>query len=187
MWLQATGYRLQDKRQVTHSRLQGPSCSLQLAARSLVCVLLLVLTGCVRQQLSIRSEPPGAELLLNDQLAGLTPCTYDFLWYGWYRVTLTKSGYERLEERVLIKAPWYLWTPLDLVMELWPLTVRDTKEFSFQLRPEIPLPEPIPPPVSRSEGPSDQPSADKTGGGTTPPVRGVPADHGKTTQANGGT
>ena len=108
---------------------------------------LLVTTGCVHRSLTIRSEPPGAELIVNGTRLGHTPYTYDFLWYNWYRITLTKDGYERLEDRTLLRAPTYLWIPFDLVMEILPYRIRDERELSYTLVPRTPLPQPSPPPA----------------------------------------
>ena len=109
------------------------------------CWLLLCVTGCVRRELTIRSDPPGATLLVNDKDLGTTPHTYDFEWYGWYRITLMKDGYERLDDRPLIESPWYLWIPLDLAMELMPFEVRDEQELSYELVPVTPWSDPRPP------------------------------------------
>lgn len=117
----------------------------------------LVLSGCVRRQLTIRSEPPGAVLIVNDEKLGTTPLTYDFMWYGWYRMLLTKPGYERLDDHVELKAPWYLWIPMDLAMELMPFTVRDDRQLSYTLSPLTPLPVPTPP-VAASPPPPDHPT-----------------------------
>ena len=111
----------------------------------LIAYCLLPTAGCVRRTLTIRSEPDGAELLVNDTRLGTTPYSYDFVWYGWHRITLRKSGYEQLDDRVFIKAPFYLWIPFDFVMELSPMTVKDAKELSYHLTPQTPLVEPIPP------------------------------------------
>ncbi len=118
-------------------------------ARLIACGLsVAVATGCIRQRLSIRSEPPGAELWINDHSAGTTPYDKQFLWYGWYRLILSKPGYDRLEDRVLIRSPWYLWMPLDLVMELLPVTIRDNRNLSYHLIPSKRQEEPTPPVVT---------------------------------------
>jgi len=104
-----------------------------------------LLTGCVERSLTIRSEPAGAQVWVNDELLGTTPHTYDFRWYGWYRVTLTKSGYAQLDDRRFLKAPLHLWIPVDLMMELLPWTIRDDRELSYSLSPYESLPEPEPP------------------------------------------
>ena len=119
------------------------SCRAVCYALSMVCCLLL--TGCIRRQLAIRSEPAGAELWMNDKRLGTTPYAYDFQWYGWYRLTLKREGYEQLDDNVLITSPWYFWIPLDLAMDLLPVPVWDKQELAYQLVPKTPLPEPTPP------------------------------------------
>ncbi len=105
----------------------------------------LLLTGCVHQTLTIRSEPPGARVFLNDKRAGTTPYKQEFLWYGWYRVALMKDGYDRLDDRTLIQAPAYQWIPLDFFAELLPIKFEDTHELSYELVASQPIPEPAPP------------------------------------------
>ena len=105
----------------------------------------LLITGCVRRSLTIRTNPPGARVYVNDQLKGESPVTYDFLWYGWYRLTMRKDGFERLDDRRLLRTPMYLWIPLDLVIELLPFTIRDTRTWSYTLTPAQELATPVPP------------------------------------------
>jgi hypothetical protein len=121
----------------------------------LFAVCCLLCAGCVRRALTIRSEPPGASVYLNDQLKGETPLTYDFEWYGWYRVTLRKEGYERLDDHKLLRAPAIFWIPFDLVYELLPLTIWDRETWSYALVPAAPLPTPSPPPLTMT-GPSPE-------------------------------
>lgn len=111
----------------------------------LLAVSCLLTAGCVRRQLTIRSEPPGATIMVNDEIVGVTPHSYDFLWYGWHRISLAKDGYERLDDRVNIASPPVLWIPFDLAMELLPMTFRDDRQFAYQLAPLAPLPDPKPP------------------------------------------
>ena len=112
---------------------------------SVVCGLCFVSTGCVRQSLTIRTDPPGAMVYINDQLKGTSPVTYNFMWYGWHRVTLRKEGFQRLDDRKQLHAPIYLWIPLDLMMELLPFPIRDTREWSYTLTPSPAPPMPQPP------------------------------------------
>ena len=111
----------------------------------LLVIALLCSTGCIRRNLIIRSEPPGATLYVNDKLLGTTPYSYDFTWYGGYRILLKKEGYEQLDAHAMLQAPWYCWIPLDLAMELLPVPVRDERELSYQLHPKQMPPSPTPP------------------------------------------
>lgn len=112
----------------------------------------LLLTGCVTRTLTIRSEPPGATILLNDKRVGVTPYRQEFQWYGWYRVALVKNGYERLDDRTLIQAPWYQWIPLDLAAELLPFQLHDSRELEYELAASAPVPAPAGPPMELGIG-----------------------------------
>ena len=102
----------------------------------------------MHQSLTIRTEPPGAAVYVNDVLKGKSPLTYDFQWYGWYRLTLRKDGYERLDDRKLLRAPAYLWIPFDVMMELLPVPVSDARVWSYTLIPAEELPAPVPPAIT---------------------------------------
>ena len=117
----------------------------------------------MRRSLAIRTEPPGATVYFNDQLRGETPVDFDFVWYGWQSVTLRKDGFERVDDKRLLKAPFYLWIPLDFFAELLPFHVRDLRTWSYSLTPAQNLPVP-------------QPPADAQEGAvlSEPPVRGEP-------------
>ncbi len=125
---------------------------------------LTVATGCVHRSLTIRTDPPGAMVYLNDQLKGTSPVTYDFLWYGWYRLTLRKDGFERFDDHKLLDAPPHLWIPMDLAMEFLPFPVLDTRTWSYILKPLPPLPTPIPPPLTpqAKPEPEEAPSTEVT-------------------------
>ena len=107
--------------------------------------LLLGASGCVRRSLTIRTTPPGALVYVNDQLKGESPVSYDFEWYGWHRVMVRKEGYERVEDRKMLRSPVYLWIPFDLALELLPLTIHDDRTLDYTLSPAAVLPTPVPP------------------------------------------
>jgi hypothetical protein len=127
---------------------QRPATLWQTVAGCGLLVAALGMAGCVRRSLTIRTDPPGALVYVNDQLKGPSPVTYDFLWYGWHRVILRKDGFERLEDRRLIKAPIYLWIPFDFAMEFLPLPIRDVRVWSYELHPTVMLPVPVPPNIA---------------------------------------
>ena len=107
--------------------------------------LLLLLPGCIHRSITIQTTPPGAQVYVNDELKGESPVTYDFTWYGWYRLILRKEGFERLDDRQFLRAPVYFWIPFDLFMELLPFPVRDARTWSYTLTPTKELPTPVPP------------------------------------------
>jgi hypothetical protein len=53
-------------------------------------------------QLEIRSEPPGADLQLNDRRLGKTPLTIEDLGPGTYRIQLTSVGYDTWAQEVAL-------------------------------------------------------------------------------------
>jgi len=126
----------------------------------------LIATGCVYRSLTIRTEPPGALVYVNDALEGESPVTYDFTWYGWYRVMLRKDGYQRVDDRRELRAPIYLWIPFDLAMEFVPFPIRDDRTWTYTLTPATALPTPKPPPrvapapPRASDVPTDSQAAD---------------------------
>ena len=106
-----------------------------------VAVALLVavccLGGCVRRTLTIRTEPAGALVFLNDEEVGRSPVTTDFTWYGDYDVILRREGCQTLHTHMMVKAPWYQIPPIDSFFEvLWPGHIVDARSFDFELQPE---------------------------------------------------
>ena len=107
------------------------------------CLVLLVttlvgslLTGCVERTLIIRTEPPGAKLVVNGQPAGASPVKLPFDTYGTFDVVASVQGHHRLNRMVPVKPPWYEQIPIDFLVEnVWPFTVRDVHEATLKLRP----------------------------------------------------
>ena len=101
-----------------------------------VCLVTLALCGCVERQLTIRTEPTGAMVTLNDEQIGLSPVTLTFNWYGDYCVRASKDGYETLDTHRELKAPLHDWFPLDLFTQvLYPGRIVDSYEWTFDLEP----------------------------------------------------
>jgi hypothetical protein len=101
-----------------------------------ILVIPLVLSaGCVQRKMRVKSDPPGAQVYFNDKYMGETPLDFDFEWYWQHRIKIKKEGYETVSNLEEIKAPVYMWIPLDLVMELLPFTIRDERELTYTLNP----------------------------------------------------
>ena len=110
----------------------------QFEKRILLTFLLVVIcltAGCIKRELTITSQPPGAVVWLNDEEIGSTPVSVNFKWYGDYKVRLEKSGYEILASNQELKAPFYDSFPLDLFVSLWPGTIEETSAWHFELHP----------------------------------------------------
>jgi len=111
---------------------------LLLLAVALFCVCQ---SGCVRRRMTIRSNPPGARVYIDDQDIGTTPVSTSFTYYGTRKIKLVRNGYETLTVLQPFKTPWYQIPPLDFASEnLWPREIRDEREVTFQLQPQVAVP-----------------------------------------------
>lgn len=121
--------------------LRNPST---FATRVFVCAAVLVClwqTGCVRRRLMIRSNPPGAQVYVDNQPIGTTPCATDFTYYGTREIRLVKAGYETLTVNQPLPAPWYQLPPLDFISEnLIPRKIQDFRTASFNMVPQVIVP-----------------------------------------------
>jgi hypothetical protein len=103
--------------------------------------LLALLPGCVRRRMTVRSNPPGALVFVDDQEIGTTPVSTGFTYYGTRKIQLLKDGFETLTVKQTFYPPWYQFTPLDFISEnLWPHEVRDEHNLDFQLQPQPVVP-----------------------------------------------
>ncbi|MHC4875986.1 MAG: PEGA domain-containing protein [Planctomycetota bacterium] len=102
----------------------------------LTALILLALPGCVHRRATIRTDPPGAQVLVGDREIGYSPASFDFTWYGTEEVTIRKDGYEQETRYVKLRRPWYQVPPVDFVTDHFlPGRVKDHQEFHFKLRP----------------------------------------------------
>ena len=103
-------------------------------------ILLLIAVscvGCVRRRMTVRSNPPGAMVYIDDQQIGTTPVSTDFVYYGTRKIRLVKDRYETLTTYQKISPPWYQIPPLDFVAEnLVGKEIRDERVLDFQLKPQ---------------------------------------------------
>ena len=105
---------------------------------ALVAVLLAtgLLAGCVQRRMTIRSNPPGALVYVDDYQVGTTPVSTDFVYYGTRKIRLIKDGYETLTVRQPFPVPWYQVFPLDFVTEtVWPWEIRDERVVDLAMVP----------------------------------------------------
>ena len=99
------------------------------------------LCGCVHRRLTIRSNPPGALVLLDGKEIGYTPVSKDFTYYGTREIKLIKPGYETLTTLQKVKAPLYQWVPLDFISDNFLLHKgKDRHDFTFQMHPQDAVP-----------------------------------------------
>lgn len=142
---------------------------------------ILATPGCVQRRMTIRSNPPGALVYVDDYQLGTTPVSHDFVYYGTRKIRLVKDGYETLTVRQPFPTPWYEIFPLDFVTEnLIPWEVRDERVVELAMQPALPaapetvvaraeqvrlaagsqpaaMPQPAPQPIAPPQLPAPQP------------------------------
>lgn len=103
----------------------------------LLALAALCSSGCMHRRLTIRSDPPGAAVLVDGDEVGFTPCSIDYTYYGTREITLMKDGYKTLRAPVKLSTPWYQIFPLEFVTDNFALTkINDRREVSFPLARE---------------------------------------------------
>jgi hypothetical protein len=99
--------------------------------------LIALCAGCVQRRMTVRSNPPGAFLYVDNYPIGVTPVSTDFIYYGKREFRLIRDGYETLTVQQRIWAPWYDWFGIDFFTEnLIPYTFRDERQLNFQMIPQ---------------------------------------------------
>jgi hypothetical protein len=94
------------------------------------------LTGCVERRYTIRSNPPGALVVVNNEEIGRTPVSRSFTYYGDRDITLMLDGYQTQRVIQPIDAPWYDNLVTEFFAEnLVPVTLRDERDFTYQMVP----------------------------------------------------
>ncbi len=112
-----------------------PSPRLRLLALTL---LPLLMTGCVRRRMTVRTSPPGATVSVDNQVIGTTPAASSFVYYGTREFRIEKDGYRTETIRKKFKPPWYQFPGLDFVSEtLWPGEIRDERIIDVELVPKV--------------------------------------------------
>lgn len=100
-------------------------------------VALVACSGCVQRRFTVRTNPPGAQVYVDDEYVGVTPVSFDYTYYGTRQIRLIRDGYETLTVRQAMPTPWYEYFPLDFVSEnLVPYEIRDERSVEYQLQPQ---------------------------------------------------
>jgi len=92
--------------------------------------------------MTIRTNPPGAQIFVGDQEVGTTPCSTSYVYYGTRKVTVIKDGYKTETLYHKFNPPWYQFPPLDFLTEtLVPWEIRDERIVDVTLAPQEIVPE----------------------------------------------
>jgi hypothetical protein len=99
-------------------------------------LLAPALAGCVERFVSVRSEPPGATVYVDDEKVGVTPCDVKYTWYGKREIVLVLEKHRPVREIVSLDPPWWQVFPLDFITDvLVPFTITDRVDLSYTLPP----------------------------------------------------
>jgi PEGA domain len=102
----------------------------------LLCLGLGALCGCVERRYTIRTDPPGATVVVNGEEIGPSPASKSFVYYGDRKITLIKDGYQTQTLIQPIKAPWWDNYITEFFTEnVVPVSLRDEREFGYKLEP----------------------------------------------------
>lgn len=106
---------------------------------ALLFTVSLCLAGCVKRSILIETDPPGAQLWINEHEIGKTPVLYEFITHGRYKFRLEKPGFKPITAREMIRAPIYEWIGIDFVAEwVLPLHLKDFHHFRYTLNSQPP-------------------------------------------------
>jgi len=112
---------------------------------------LLAMPGCVRRRMTVRTNPPGALVSVDNQIIGTSPAATPFVYYGTREFRIEADGYRTETIRRRFHPPWYQWPGIDFVAEtLWPGEIRDERIIDVELVPKtLPDTEEV---VARADG-----------------------------------
>lgn len=98
--------------------------------------LIFCCVGCVERRYTIRTEPPGALVVVNNEEIGRTPVSKSFAYYGDRDITLMLDGYQTQRLIQPVKSPWYDNLLTEFFTEnIVPFTIRDEREFTYKMVP----------------------------------------------------
>jgi hypothetical protein len=97
--------------------------------------------GCVKRRYTIRTDPPGATVIVNNEEIGRTPVSRSFTFYGDRDITLILDGYRTQRLIQPVPSVWYDNPVTEVFTEnLLPFTLRDEREFTYKMQPDVPPP-----------------------------------------------
>jgi PEGA domain-containing protein len=95
---------------------------------------IAVLSGCVERRYTIRTDPPGATVIVNGEEIGPSPTSKSFVYYGDRKITMVLDGYQTKTLIQPIKAPWWDNYITEFFTEnIVPVSLRDEREYMYKL------------------------------------------------------
>lgn len=133
--MQENRYSIAKQRHPFQSRTASSGGRLRLLVILLPSFLLV--SGCVRRRMTVRTNPPGATVSVDNQVIGTTPAATSFVYYGTRELRIEKDGYRTETLLRKVNPPWYQLPGLDFISEsLWPGEIRDERIIDVELVPQ---------------------------------------------------
>ncbi len=108
---------------------------------AICCLSVCCLMGCVRRRMTVRTNPPGALVSVDNQVIGTSPAASSFTYYGTREFRIDADGYRTETIRRKFNPPWYQWPVVDFFAEtLWPGELRDERILDVTLVPKTTVP-----------------------------------------------
>jgi PEGA domain-containing protein len=105
-------------------------------ALTVALLVMPALAGCVERRYTIRTDPPGAQVIVNGEEIGPSPVSRSFTFYGDRDITLINEGYQTQRLIQPIKPPWWDNLLTEFFTEnLIPITFRDERDYAYKLAP----------------------------------------------------
>jgi PEGA domain len=105
-------------------------------AALLILAGMCLLSGCVERRYTIRTEPPGATIVVNGEEIGPSPASKNFVYYGDRKITMILDGYQTQTVIQPINSVWWDNYFTEFFTENFvPVTLRDEREFKYQMVP----------------------------------------------------
>jgi PEGA domain len=96
----------------------------------------LAFSGCVERRYTIRTDPPGATVVVNGEEIGPSPASRSFNFYGDRKISLILDGYQTKTLIQPINAPWWDNYLTEFFTEnLVPASLRDEREYKYAMEP----------------------------------------------------
>ncbi len=95
--------------------------------------------GCVERKFVVESNVPNAQVYIDNKSVGAAPAYSTFDYYGYYTIAVVHPGYTTVVRREHAVAPWYAYPPLDLLADIAPFPIRDTRRVYVELTPAPPV------------------------------------------------
>ncbi len=106
---------------------------------ALIAAAVTTSAGCVKRRYTIRTDPPGALVFVNNEELGPTPVSRSFTYYGDREILLIAPDGTQKKIIQPLPAPLYDNVLTDFVTEnLLPITFRDERDFFYKIEPMQP-------------------------------------------------